>query len=110
MRPERQSDRAIVGEDLFVFREGDQTGVAADNDNLIFIMNTNDRSLARQQYYFNTNARYEFLVDESGLPIDDAWRAARTSLLLETFARVEPAVLLVETFPFGRKLLSFEIW
>lgn len=54
--------KALNLTDLYVFREGDQTGVAADNDNLIFIMNTNDRSLARQQYYFNTSARYEFHV------------------------------------------------
>lgn len=54
--------KALNLTDLFVFREGDQTGVSTDNDNLIFIMNTNDRSVARQQYYFNTNARYEFHV------------------------------------------------
>lgn len=48
--------------DLFVFREGDQTGNAADNANLIFIMNTNPRSVARQQYFFSSTARYEFHV------------------------------------------------
>lgn len=48
--------------DLYVFREGDQTGVSADNSNLIFIMNTNPRSLARQQYFFSSTARYEFHV------------------------------------------------
>lgn len=48
--------------DLFVFREGDQTGNAADNSNLIFIMNTNPRSVARQQYFFSSTARYEFHV------------------------------------------------
>lgn len=48
--------------DLHVFREGDQTGVSADNANLIFIMSTNPRSLARQQYFFSPTARYEFHV------------------------------------------------
>jgi hypothetical protein len=48
--------------DLFVFREGDQTGSAADNSNLILIMNTNPRSVARQHYFFSTTARYEFHV------------------------------------------------
>jgi hypothetical protein len=48
--------------DLFVFREDWQTGVAADASNLIFIMNTNPRSLPRQQYFFNTLARYNFHV------------------------------------------------
>lgn len=47
--------------DLYVFREGDQA-LGASNSNLIFIMNTNPRSVARQQYYFSTRARYEFKV------------------------------------------------
>ncbi|MEO0491510.1 MAG: DUF4331 domain-containing protein [Cyanobacteria bacterium J06659_2] len=47
--------------DLYVFREADQNP-GADADNLVFIMNTNPRSLARQQYYFSTRARYEFQV------------------------------------------------
>lgn len=48
--------------DLYVFREDWQTGNAADAGNLIFIMNTNPRSLPRQQYFFNTNAIYSFHV------------------------------------------------
>lgn len=48
--------------DLYVFREGDQNPHASTDD-LVFIMNTNPRSLARQQYYFSTQARYEFQVD-----------------------------------------------
>ncbi len=47
--------------DLYVFREQDQNPNAGKDD-LIFIMNTNPRSLARQQYYFSTNALYEFKV------------------------------------------------
>ncbi|MBW4692411.1 MAG: DUF4331 domain-containing protein [Lyngbya sp. HA4199-MV5] len=47
--------------DLFVFREKDQNPTASDSD-LVFVMNTNPRSLARQQYYFSTRARYEFKV------------------------------------------------
>jgi hypothetical protein len=47
--------------DLYVFREKDQNPNAAEGD-LIFVMNTNPRSLARQQYYFSNNARYEFNV------------------------------------------------
>jgi hypothetical protein len=47
--------------DLYVFREKDQNPNAADGD-LVFVMNTNPRSLARQQYYFSNNARYEFNV------------------------------------------------
>lgn len=47
--------------DLLVFREKDQNPNRTTDD-LIFIMNTNPRSLARQQYYFSTTARYEFHV------------------------------------------------
>lgn len=51
--------------DLFVFREKDQNPNASAGD-LILIMNTNPRSLARQQYYFSTKARYEFKVSRVG--------------------------------------------
>lgn len=48
--------------DLYVFREDWHTGNAADAQNLIFVMGTNPRSLARQQYFFNTNASYNFHI------------------------------------------------
>ncbi|MCY7281861.1 MAG: DUF4331 domain-containing protein [Cyanobacteria bacterium CAN_BIN43] len=51
--------RALSLTDLYVFREKDQNPAAADDD-LIFVMNTNPRSLARQQYFFSPEARYEF--------------------------------------------------
>src|SRR5262245_21250553 len=52
--------RSVNLTDVYAFREGDQNGNPADNDKLILVMNSNPRSLARQQYYFATNARYEF--------------------------------------------------
>lgn len=45
--------------DLYAFREKDQNPAAKDGD-LMLVMNTNPRSVARQQYFFSTNARYEF--------------------------------------------------
>jgi len=51
--------RALSLTDLYVFREKDQNPAAADDD-LIFVTNTNPRSLARQQYFFSPEARYEF--------------------------------------------------
>jgi hypothetical protein len=54
--------------DLFVFREDDQTGNPADATNLVFIMNTNPRSLARQQYFFSATAQYEFHVQRAADP------------------------------------------
>lgn len=51
--------------DLYVFREKDQNP-SASGDNLIFVMNTNPRSEAGKQYYFATDARYEFHVSAVG--------------------------------------------
>jgi hypothetical protein len=60
--------------DLYVFREIDQNPNANAED-LVFIMNTNPRSLY-QQYYFSTNARYEFKIarvsDNENLPVGKA--------------------------------------
>ena len=53
--------RSLNLTDLYVFREKDQNP-SAKPDDLVLIMNTNPRSLARQQYYFSTNARYEFHI------------------------------------------------
>jgi Domain of unknown function (DUF4331) len=50
--------------DLYVFREKDQNSAAQDGD-LILVMNTNPRSVARQQYFFNPNARYEFHISQA---------------------------------------------
>jgi hypothetical protein len=45
--------------DLYAFRDKDQNP-ASNSDDLVLVMNTNPRSVARQQYFFSTNARYEF--------------------------------------------------
>ncbi len=54
-----QKGRALNLTDLYVFREDwqDQNGSPS---NLVLVMNTNPRSLARQQYHFSSQARYEF--------------------------------------------------
>ncbi len=51
--------------DLYAFREKDQNPNARDGD-LILTMNSNPRSIARQQYFFSTNARYEFKLTRVG--------------------------------------------
>ncbi|XGW00310.1 MAG: DUF4331 domain-containing protein [Leptolyngbya sp. BL-A-14] len=65
--------------DLYVFRENDQNPSASDSD-LVFVMNTNPRSLARQQYYFSTRARYEFEVTRA--TDKDATPTGQTDVLL----------------------------
>jgi hypothetical protein len=54
-----KKSRSLNLTDLYVFRENDQDNGAAAG-NLVLIMGTNPRSVARQQYYFSSNARYEF--------------------------------------------------
>ena len=57
--------RALNLTDLYVFREDWQDSSASSN-NLIFIMNTNPRSLARQQYFFSTQAVYDIHISRAG--------------------------------------------
>lgn len=55
--------RALNLTDLYAFRENDQNPKAGvPEGDLVFVMNTNPRSVARQQYYFSPNARYFFHV------------------------------------------------
>jgi len=53
--------------------------------------------------------RFSVLVDAQGDPVDDAWRARRREALLAAWRAVEPQVLLLELFPFGRRQMRFEI-
>lgn len=49
------------------------------------------------------------LRDARGHPIDDGWRAYRRDQLLALFDALTPDLLLIESFPFGRRALSFEL-
>ncbi len=49
------------------------------------------------------------LLDSSGRPIDEAWKAARRVRLLALYLAVKPRVLLIEMFPFGRRQMRFEL-
>lgn len=55
------------------------------------------------------DASFKLLVDQHGQPIDDAWRDRRGAALFRAYADIDPAVLLVETFPFGRWQFRFEL-
>jgi hypothetical protein len=57
--------RTVNLTDLYVFREKDQNSGAADGD-LVLIMNSNPRSVARYQYYFSTTAVYQFHITQVG--------------------------------------------
>lgn len=49
------------------------------------------------------------LLDEFNNEIDAAWQDRRKQQLLDLFYRAAPAVLITETFPFGRRALRFEL-
>ncbi|MEO3435456.1 glycosyltransferase [Inquilinus sp. CAU 1745] len=49
------------------------------------------------------------IVGEDGMPIDDGWKARRTAMLLDIHDDLRPDILLLETFPFGRRAFRFEL-
>ncbi|MGA0616057.1 glycosyltransferase family protein [Paracoccus sp. KR1-242] len=49
------------------------------------------------------------LVDAEGRAVDDTFREHRRALLLDAFAALDPDVLLIEAFPFGRRQVRFEL-
>ena len=49
------------------------------------------------------------LLDHAGRPVDDDWKAARRDRLLACLEVLRPDLLVLETWPFGRRQLEFEI-
>jgi len=66
-------------------------------------------TLVRLPSAVSADVHFSTLLDESGRPIDDAWRARRRALLLGAFSAARPALLLIEMFPFGRRQFAFEL-
>ncbi|MFS8084184.1 MAG: glycosyltransferase family protein [Acidobacteriota bacterium] len=52
---------------------------------------------------------FKSLVGATGTPIDDQWKRERREALLAAYRDVDPQVLLVELFPFGRRQMRFEL-
>lgn len=52
---------------------------------------------------------FKKLVDDDDRPIDDAWRARRRDALLEAWRGIQPHVILLELYPFGRRQMRFEL-
>jgi len=52
---------------------------------------------------------FKKLVDENDQPIDDAWRERRRDCLLAVWRRVQPHVIVLELYPFGRRQMRFEL-
>ncbi len=52
---------------------------------------------------------FSTLVDADGHPVDTAFEAQRRDRLLALFTDLHPDVLMCEQFPFGRRMLGFEL-
>jgi predicted glycosyltransferase len=49
------------------------------------------------------------LVEPSGKPVDDAYKARRRDLLIDTLAELKPDIVVIEAYPFGRRQMRFEL-
>ncbi|GGO81081.1 glycosyl transferase [Marinobacterium nitratireducens] len=56
-----------------------------------------------------TDAAFSGLTDAAGEPIDDAFRQLRCERLLALANDVQPAAIITELYPFGRRQMRFEL-
>lgn len=52
---------------------------------------------------------FSTILDENDRPVTGDWKRRRSTQLLEHFDREQPEVLVIETFPFGRRQFRFEL-
>ena len=55
------------------------------------------------------DAAFSGLVDGQGQPLDAAFKQRRCSLLLNTLEQLQPQLLVIENYPFGRRQLRWEL-
>jgi predicted glycosyltransferase len=55
------------------------------------------------------DASFKTIIDGQGRPIDDKFRAERQAQVLAAFVSLQPQILLIESFPFGRRAFRFEL-
>jgi len=55
------------------------------------------------------DGNFSDLVDANGDKVDDAFKAARRQGLLDVYSRIQPDIVMLEAFPFGRRQLRFEL-
>ena len=55
------------------------------------------------------DAGFDTLLDDVGQPVDAAWEERRRRALLDAFDSVAPDLILIESFPFGRRRFRFEL-
>lgn len=52
---------------------------------------------------------FDILVDEQGQPVNEAWKQNRRNRLIDLYNKIKPRLLITETFPFGRRMMRFEL-
>ncbi|MFT5658434.1 MAG: putative glycosyltransferase [Gammaproteobacteria bacterium] len=57
----------------------------------------------------STDGKFDQLVDEHDRPITQLWQEKRSTKLLALYDAFGPDVLITETFPFGRRMMRFEL-
>jgi predicted glycosyltransferase len=55
------------------------------------------------------DASFKTIVDDAGRPIDAAFKTRRRAMVLAALDEVAPDVVLIESFPFGRRAFRFEL-
>jgi predicted glycosyltransferase len=55
------------------------------------------------------NENFSALLDADGRHVDTAWKDARRDKLLALYRELDPDVVLIELFPFGRRQFAFEL-
>ena len=58
---------------------------------------------------YSPDGSFTRLLDANGNDVDSHWQDGRKRQLLELFASFAPQVLITETFPFGRRMMRFEL-
>jgi len=55
------------------------------------------------------DGRFDQLLDEQGNPVSEDWQDKRCDQLLALYRSINPEILITETFPFGRRMMRFEL-
>lgn len=58
---------------------------------------------------YSPDGSFTRLLNTDGVEIDNDWRDHRQQQLLNCFAAFDPQVLITETYPFGRRMMRFEL-
>ena len=56
-----------------------------------------------------TDAEFKALYDKNGKIIDDCFKRSRAEMLIDIVGQVNPDMVIIETYPFGRRQMRFEL-